>query len=325
VIVLSDEIQKDYPRLFTSVKPILAFTYNAIALDGKVTSGEAYRYTLDKTEERSRQKFPSTQSPIVSPTFKADFPLALHVCIESLNATAGSVKFFVSDGITKSVFGKREYSARFPQRSTKYIYWELGLKHPAPGAKITFSIEAVWYKPDGSILYIGSTTKESINTYIESSWKDSLHSDKGVGWTEAGKWSPGLYRVDLFISGKKVDSGSFEIYPPVPTESPTAIKIGPLAAELKEVKFFATGEEPVPPLDQRQYATRFSNDSTHNIHWQLAFEHAKPGKDLTFKLRAIWYDPDGKLIKDETVDRPIKADWQRSCEWGLGWGYKSTN
>lgn len=43
--------------------------------DGKVLAAEAYRYLLDNVEERSHKQF-ALQTPIISPSFEPDFPLA---------------------------------------------------------------------------------------------------------------------------------------------------------------------------------------------------------------------------------------------------------
>ncbi len=36
--------------------------------------------------------------------------------------------------------------------------------------------------------------------------------NSGRGWQRAGMWRHGTYRVDLFVNGNRIGSGSFTIY-----------------------------------------------------------------------------------------------------------------
>ena len=126
------------------------------------------------------------------------------VDIPSLKATVTAVKFY--EGGDDGVYhGRRRYSTSFSASPTRYIWWELNLKHPAPGSRLNFKVEAVYYNPDGS--EFGRSEK---NTYLQKDWISSHHT-YGLGWSVPGKWKPGKYRVDLFIEGQKVACGEFEI------------------------------------------------------------------------------------------------------------------
>ena len=125
--------------------------------------------------------------------------------IPSLNANVESLRFYESGpGSGRVPYGQREYNKRFPNSQSREINWELGLSYPPPGRPINFDINAVYYKPDGSVLN-RITGKHRIKVDTGRSWH-SLY-----GWKEPGKWQPGTYRVELSIAGQKVATGSFVI------------------------------------------------------------------------------------------------------------------
>jgi len=61
------------------------------------------------------------------------------------------------------------------------------------------------YKPDGSLL-----GRPTYSSYVKSGWTNSYHSQVW-GWKTPGNWQRGRYRVEIYIEGEKVTSGSFEI------------------------------------------------------------------------------------------------------------------
>lgn len=124
--------------------------------------------------------------------------------IPSLRGRVTSFDFFEGgfDAIPKQ---QRSYGVQFSKSSARAIWWELNLEHADPGRQIDFVIEAVYYRPDGSVL-----ARQTNNTSIHAGWTTSFHS-LGWGWQEPGNWSPGIYRVELSVNGKHVASGTFEI------------------------------------------------------------------------------------------------------------------
>jgi hypothetical protein len=112
---------------------------------------------------------------------------------------------FYEGGYDKIPLGQRTYEERFSKSESRYIKWELKLKFPPPGRRIDFDIDAVWYRPDGSVL-----TPQIKKAYVESGWEGSFHTI-GRGWRTPGNWEPGKYRVELFVDGQKIAEGFFEI------------------------------------------------------------------------------------------------------------------
>jgi hypothetical protein len=127
------------------------------------------------------------------------------VDVPLLNAQVQSLRFYHGPRGQIVPFGQRRYETRFPRSQTMCINWELVLNYPAPGRRITFTIEFVYSGARGV------NQKYRTDTFIESDWKTSFHGD-GAGWAEPGRWSIGIYRVELFIEGKQIAAGSFEVY-----------------------------------------------------------------------------------------------------------------
>jgi hypothetical protein len=112
---------------------------------------------------------------------------------------------FYEGGLTEVPLGKRAYVRKFQSASTRYVYRELQLEYPPPGRRIQFEIQGVWYRADGSVL-----ARQSQQVQIEPHWTSTYHAH-GWGSMLRGGWTAGVYRVELFIAGQKVASGSFEV------------------------------------------------------------------------------------------------------------------
>jgi hypothetical protein len=99
----------------------------------------------------------------------------------------------------------RVYTTSFEHSTARSIFWELDLTYPAPGQKIDFTLDALWYKPDGSEL-----RHQTLAAYVMPTWKNSWHT-LGYGWVDKGHWAPGTYRVEILFKGVRLTSGSFQI------------------------------------------------------------------------------------------------------------------
>jgi hypothetical protein len=100
---------------------------------------------------------------------------------------------------------QRVYRTNFDHSTTRSIYWELDLRFPAPGRRIDFQVDAIWYNPDGSEL-----RRQTLSAYVMPAWASSWHT-LGYGWAAGGHWTPGTYRVDLLFKGVRISTGSFQI------------------------------------------------------------------------------------------------------------------
>ena len=124
--------------------------------------------------------------------------------IESIDAEVLGLKFF-EGGQEAPKLGERTYNTNFSRADTRFIRWEIALKHSAPGEKMYFDVNYVYYNLDGSII-----ANHSFERYIDHDWVDSLHWN-GYGWTEPGNWRIGTYYVEIIIDDVVVASGEFEI------------------------------------------------------------------------------------------------------------------
>ncbi len=126
--------------------------------------------------------------------------------IPSLQAKVTGVKFF-EGGVDAPPFSHRIYSNRFSRATTQLVWWDLSLAYPDPGRRIDFSVESVCSNTVGAVL-----NRQSLHYFIQASWTSSTHS-MGFGGREPGFWTPGIYKVELFVEGENVGSWTFEITP----------------------------------------------------------------------------------------------------------------
>jgi len=127
--------------------------------------------------------------------------------IPSLNLTAVAFRFY-GGGSVAVPYNERVYSTRFRSSTTQIIWYEIHLRNSAAQAHVEFDIDAVWYRQDGTV--VNRATREAsfgpYSTFIKKVYT------QGLRFYQPNNWIPGSYRVDLFIAGKKVASGSFEVY-----------------------------------------------------------------------------------------------------------------
>lgn len=128
--------------------------------------------------------------------------------IPKLNAQITAIKFFEGDQKAAPPPEKRVYSRIFPKTQSRAIFAELILSHPAPGYRIDFQMEAVFYTPNGKVL-----GQNRYNSYVMADWVTSSHW-AGWGWASYGTntWETGNYRADFYIDGNKVAEDFFTVY-----------------------------------------------------------------------------------------------------------------
>ena len=124
--------------------------------------------------------------------------------IPSLDARVLDLRFY-ERGAGPTSRDERIYTNVFSKLSTRYISWELNLAYPRQPQETDFTIESVYYRPNGSIFFRNVTKK-----YIGEGWSNSWHTS-GLGWERPGNWRNGTYRVELFIEEQLVASGEFHV------------------------------------------------------------------------------------------------------------------
>ncbi|MFC1680849.1 hypothetical protein ACFL1S_03520 [Pseudomonadota bacterium] len=129
------------------------------------------------------------------------------VDIPALNASVDALLFYESAlGIPDQA--DRKYNTEFFASQARYINWELRLRHPAPGRKLNFRIDATYLDPKGQV-----KAEHYLDTYYAANWTSSIHSGGYGNDTPGVAWSPGTYRLDVFIAGSPVASDTFTIIP----------------------------------------------------------------------------------------------------------------
>lgn len=125
--------------------------------------------------------------------------------IDKIGGRIDSLRFFES-GYDVQPFGKRAYATGFARTKTRYVNWEITCSFAARQRQVDFVINEYWYRSDGS-LYV----KQDREFHVPAGWSSSYHHNR-KGSRKAGNWRPDTYRVELFVEGKKVASGQFQVY-----------------------------------------------------------------------------------------------------------------
>jgi hypothetical protein len=132
-------------------------------------------------------------------------PLSPAAAISIPGIKIAPVQFFEGPHDLTLEKSQRVYRTNFDRSTARSIYWELDLRFPAPGRRIDFQVDAIWYNPDGSEL-----RRQTLSAYVMPTWASSWHT-LGYGWVDAGHWPLGTYHVELLFKGVRISSGSFQI------------------------------------------------------------------------------------------------------------------
>jgi hypothetical protein len=175
----------------TSVSPRESTTYTLTAIG----PGGIKTATTDVSVTTPPPPSPQVARPVVGNL--PGFPVP--------GASFKEVKFFEA-GFTAPALGSRIYQAQFNHRTSHFIYWELHLMCPSVASRVNFTIYATWYYPNGRIF-----GNQTVNTHADPGWTEPVYNS-GRGWQRAGMWTRGTYRVDLYVNGNRIGSGSFSVY-----------------------------------------------------------------------------------------------------------------
>ena len=112
---------------------------------------------------------------------------------------------FYEKGRETIPYNERTYRSRFESAKTRYVAWELHLRHPKAGQSVELNVKGVFYQPNGQ--EFGQT---NIRTNIGPDWEGSWHT-AGWGWSEPGYWRRGIYKVEFFVEETFIGADFFEI------------------------------------------------------------------------------------------------------------------
>jgi hypothetical protein len=103
---------------------------------------------------------------------------------------------------------KRSYQTIFDQGSARYIWCEVEVQNLLHDVRHhSHKIAWKYFNEENEIL--GEIESDFT---IQKVWTRAWHQS-GWGWPDAGNWSAGAYRVEVFIDGKKVGQKKFTIAP----------------------------------------------------------------------------------------------------------------
>jgi hypothetical protein len=246
---------------------------------------------------------------MVSPACGAEGTSGLQAFL-SLDATA-KIRFFEGPR-TPTPYESRRYLTSFPAQQTRFIWWELYLEFPeTTSSEVTFPVTAKWYDAQNRLI-----RTQQVMVRVQPQW-DWAAFAQGFGNDTAGVWAPGIYRVVLSIQNYQVAEGAFTITTAGaagPSEAPP-----PSDITVESLQFFEAGKDPIP-LEQRTYSRQFTAGTTRFIRWQLNLAHPGPrASRQDLPLTALWFGPDGTLIRTQQFTSSLAPDWESSYHGqGLG-------
>ena len=100
----------------------------------------------------------------------------------------------------------KEFGARFPRSTTARVGWWAGLEYPAPGRARSLAVHWVLYRASGAVDYDYTSTCEVAAGETGRTYGASC------GYDEVGQWVVGIYRYVLYVEGREIANGLFEIY-----------------------------------------------------------------------------------------------------------------
>lgn len=101
---------------------------------------------------------------------------------------------------------QRAYQTTFDHGSTRYVWCEVEVRNHLHDVR-EHSHRIAWKYYDEKSLLLGEIDADFT---VLKEWTRAWHQS-GWGWPDAGQWTPGRYRVEVFIDGKKVGEKKFVI------------------------------------------------------------------------------------------------------------------
>ncbi len=187
---IEPDIGKVEARGATSVSPRESTTYTLTAMG----AGGVNKATTHVAVSTPVAPPPQVVAPV--PGGIPNFPIP--------GARLLQVKFYES-AAGGTQLPQRIYQTQFNHRSSRYINWELDLSCPPLTSRVDFTIDEIWYNPNGTVF-----ARQRVTTYADAGWDKPVIND-GRGWQRPGMWKRGLHRVELYVNGNRVASATFQI------------------------------------------------------------------------------------------------------------------
>jgi len=118
--------------------------------------------------------------------------------IAQLQSEVLSFNFYHTPGLS--------YQDRFNISSTSTISWKIDFRREEKTRPFDFPVEVLCYRPNHSLFQ-----RITVNAHADAEVGEfSVDSKQKAAFV--GKWIPGTYIVDFYVSGKKIITRQFEIY-----------------------------------------------------------------------------------------------------------------
>jgi len=96
-------------------------------------------------------------------------------------------------------------AAGFNQAETEMVVWVLKLGREEAGPEEAHEVTVVWTAPDGEVRW------EEVRSAVFAEGESSLRVIGGKGYTEAGTWQAGEWRVQVKLDGAEAAAGGFTV------------------------------------------------------------------------------------------------------------------
>jgi hypothetical protein len=242
---------------------------------------------------------PPPPPPPAPPAYASD--------IAELGATVVGVRFF-EGGAGMPPVAQRRHRYRFSQTSARYVNWELRLNYPTTIQNTSFAVEAIYYRPDGTVFSV-----DTVRSYVDAGWSDSYLAH-GRGWSDQGNWPAGVYRVEFLNHGRRIATGTFEIVP----AGTLRADFPEIGARITDLRFFECAAQ-LPPSGSEHFRYRFPSASTGYICYRLDMTYPRTDRASVLLMEIVIYNPDGS--EHARFEAPLEpgAGWTGSGHRG-GWG-----
>src|SRR4029453_16350304 len=112
---------------------------------------------------------------------------------QPLNVRPDDLKFYASgrEGVKPK---SREYSPYFWQEHTRFVMCEISVRKVCRQPDRLYKLALCYHKPDGSLLW-------NRHDWLIYSFDTRKGISIGCGWDKPGYWTPGDYKVWLYLDG----------------------------------------------------------------------------------------------------------------------------
>jgi hypothetical protein len=118
--------------------------------------------------------------------------------VQAIKARVIAFRFYESGDDNLPQKG-RNYGRIFTKSKTRYVNWEVNFEYPPAQNRTDFTLKAIWYRADGSVV-----TEQTSQTYTNKGWNNSYHNSCYGTKKLGGYWQKGSYRVELYADGKRL-------------------------------------------------------------------------------------------------------------------------